>query len=138
MDQQSDRQAVIGGIDVQEDGYVLALALDRADELEKQARELYDQARALRAQRRITAQITPAEGMPGQFTVLTRVGGEYFSSQLARSAEEACQVAFHIIQGFEPPLRLPQFGTPVDQTLPGILVGFEATAGTEQIAGQKS
>jgi hypothetical protein len=111
---------VTAGVDVRSDSYVLALAFDKADELEKQARALHAQAAAIRAQSKITVQITPAHGMPGQFTVFTRLGGKYFSSQLARSAEEACQVAFHVIQGFEPPLRLPPFGTPVDRTLPEI------------------
>jgi len=120
MDQQNEGESVVAGIDVQADGYALALAFDKADELEKQARDLYDQASALRAQSEITVQIAPSIGMPGRFTVFTRVGGTYFSSRLAKSAEDACQVAYHIIQGFRPPHRLPPFGTPVDQTLPGL------------------
>ncbi|WP_408596616.1 hypothetical protein [Pseudomonas sp. PLMAX] len=118
MDQQSERKVVVGGIDVQANGYEFALAFDRAEVLEKQAHALYDEARALRAKAEVSVLITPAIGMPGQHSVTTRLGGEYFSGRLARSAEEACQIAFHIIQGFRAPLYLPPFGTPVDQTLP--------------------
>lgn len=120
MDQQNEGKVVVGGIDVQADGYVFALAFDRAEVLEKQAHALYDEARALRAKAEVSVLIAPSIGMPGQYSVTTRLGGEYFSGRLAKSAEDACQIAFHIIQGFRPPLRLPPFGTPVDQTLPAL------------------
>lgn len=120
MDQQSEETVLVCGVDVQADGYEFAMAFDRAEALEKQAHALYDEARALRAKSDVSVLITPSVGMPGQYTVTTRLGGEYFSGRLAKSAEDACQVAFHIIQGFRPPLRLPPFGTPVDQTLPAL------------------
>lgn len=120
MDQQNEGKSVVAGIDVQADGFAFALAFDQAEVLEKQAHALYDEVRRLRAKADISVLITPAIGMPGHYSVTTRLGGEYFSGRLAKSAEDACQAAFHIIQGFQPPRRLPPFGTPVDQTLPAL------------------
>lgn len=120
MDQQNEGKSAVAGIDVQADGFAFALAFDQAEVLEKQAHALYEEARALRAKAEVSVLIAPSIGMPGQYSVTTRLGGEYFSGRLAKSAEDACQIAFHIIQGFRPPLRLPPFGTPVDQTLPAL------------------
>ncbi|WP_411392525.1 hypothetical protein [Pseudomonas sp. MPB23] len=120
MADKSEGKMVIDAIDVQADGYEFALAFDQAEVLEKQAHALYDEARALRAKADVSVLITPAIGMTGHYSVTTRLGGECFSGRLAKSAEDACQAAFHIIQGFQPPLRLPPFGTPLDRALPGL------------------
>ncbi|MFK0090856.1 hypothetical protein ACIQUS_26655 [Pseudomonas sp. NPDC090755] len=119
----------LGAIDVQDEAYVLAVF--EAEELEAQARALYAKAEALRGQRRITVTISAPAGKAG-FSVLTRVGGRVYSTGPASSAEEACQIAYHLIQGYQRPLRLPPFGTRVDRTLPGILEGFEGWGGSPQ------
>lgn len=123
------------GLDVQDEAYVLAVF--EAEKLEAQAKELYAQAEALRGQRRITVTISAPVGRLG-FGVLTRVGGKVYSVGPAASAEEACQIAYHLIQGYQPPLRLPPFGTRVDQTLPGILAGLEGWGGIAQSEGPKN
>lgn len=102
------------------DFHALALVFDQADDLEKCAHAMYARATALRAQSEITIKIAPAQGMPGQFDVLTRVGGIYRSGRLAASVEDACQAIYITLQGFQPPPRLPPFGTPVDRTLPAL------------------
>lgn len=136
MDQQSEGKVMVAGIDVQADGYVLAI--HEAERLETEARALYAKAEALRGQRHITVLISSDHGGQAGLGVLVRVGGRVVSTGPARSAEEACQIAYHFIQGYQPPLRLPPFGTRVDQTLPGILEGFVGTAGTEQSVAPKS
>jgi len=127
---------MVGGIDVQADGYLMAIY--EAERLEAEAKALYAKAEALRGQRRITVLISSDLSERGGFGVLARVGGRVVSTGPARSAEEACQIAYHFIQGYQPPLRLPPFGTRVDQTLPGILGGSEGTAGTERNVTPKS
>lgn len=136
MDQQSERNVVVGGIDVQKDGYVMAIY--EAERLEGEAKALYAKAAALRGQRHITVLISSDLGGQADFGLLVRVGGRVVSTGPARTAEEACQIAYHFIQGYQPPLRLPPFGTRVDQTLPGILEGSAGTPGNEQSAARKS
>lgn len=133
MGKQSEGVTVVGAIDVQADGYVMAIY--EAERLETQAKALYAKAEALRGQRRITVLISSDLGGLG---VLVRVGGKVVSTGPARSAEEACQIAYHFIQGYQPPLRLPPFGTPVDQTRSEILEGSEGIVGTEQNGALKS
>lgn len=136
MNYQNEGEVMVGAIDVQADGYVMAIY--EAERLEAQAKALYAKAEALRGQRRITVLITSGLGGQDGFGVLTRVGGRVVSTGPARSADEACQIAYHLIQGYQPPLRLPPFGTPVDQTRSEILEGFVGTAGTEQSVAPKS
>ena len=136
MDQQNEGKVMVGGIDVQADGYVLAIY--EAERLEAEAKTLYAQAEALRGQRRISVVIYPSRGMPGCFSVLTRLGGRFDSSQLTHSADEACQLASYLIQGFQPPRSLPPFGTPMDRTLPEIFAGSGTCHQTEQISAPKS
>lgn len=124
------------GADARDEAYVLAVL--EAEKLEAQAKALYARAEALRGQRLITVLITSDLGGQGGFGVLARVGGRVVLTGPARSAEEASQIGHHLIQGYQPPLRLPPFGTRVDQTLPGILEGFEGIAGSEQSAVPKS
>jgi hypothetical protein len=133
MGKQSEGVTVVGAIDVQADGYVMDIY--EAERLETQAKALYAKAEALRGQRRITVLISSDLDGLG---VLVRVGGKVVSTGPARSAEEACQIAYHFIQGYQPPLRLPPFGTPVDRIRSEILEGSEGIAGTEQNAGLKS
>ena len=118
MSQKNEGKVVVGGVDVQADGYVLAIY--EAESLEAQAKALYAKAEALRGQRRITVLISSDRDGEGGLSVLARVGGRVVSTGPANSAEEACQIAYHFIQGYQPPLRLPPFGTRVDQTLPEI------------------
>ncbi len=105
------------GADAQDEAYVLAVL--EAEKLEAQAKALYAKAESLRGQRHIAVTISAPAGRAG-FSVLTRVGGKVYSMGPAASAEDACQIAYHLIQGYQPPLPLTPFGTPVDQTLPGI------------------
>ena len=128
MDQQSEGNVVVGGIDVQANGYVMAIY--EAECLEAQAKALYAKAEVLRGQRHITVLISSDHGGQDGLGVLARVGGRVVSTGPARSAEEACQIAYHLIQGYQPPLRLPPFGTRVDQTLPGIEAALEGSGRT--------
>lgn len=123
------------GLDVQDEAYVLAVF--EAEKLEAQAKALYAKAEALRGQRSIAVMISAPVGRAG-FSVLTRVDGKVYSVGPAGSPEEASQIAYHLIQGYQPPLHLPPFGTRVDQKLPGIWAGSEATDGSEQISSLKS
>lgn len=113
------------------------LAVIEAEKLEAQAKALYAKAGALRGQQHITVLLSASIG-PGGFGVLTRIGGEVYSTGSATSAEDACQMAYHLIQGYQPELPLPAFGTRVGQTLSGILAGFDATVESEQTSNPKS
>ncbi|MDR9749871.1 hypothetical protein RG836_00290 [Pseudomonas sp. SZMC_28357] len=136
MDQQNEGKVVVGGIDVRADGYVLAIY--EAERLEAQAKALYAKAETLRGQRRVTVLISSDLGGPGGYGFLARLDGRVVSTGPAQSAEEACQIAYHFIQGYQPPLRLPPFGARVDQTLPGIVEGFEEIVGNEQSAAPRN
>jgi hypothetical protein len=138
MDQQNNEKVVVSGIDAQVDGYVMLLTpvamgekatLEAmAERLSKEARSLWDRAAQLRCAHKISVLLEVDSD--DQVSATVRVGGQIHSIYAPQDAESACQLAYHVIQGFEPPRRLPPFGTRVDQTLPGIGAALEESGRT--------
>lgn len=91
------------------------VALDElADQLDAQARELYRKAEEIRAQHRISASVSV--NRDGDSFITLKVGGCVHSSYAHGSADETCQKLYYLIQGYQPPRRLPPFGTRLDET----------------------
>lgn len=127
MDQQNEGIPAVGAIDVQDACTLLftPVALGHkatleamAERLSKEARSLWDRAEQLRGIHKISVLLEVDSDDRVSATV--RVGGQLLSMYAPKDAESACQLTYHVIQGFQPPLRLPPFGTPVDRTLPGL------------------
>ena len=127
MDQQNEDKLVVGAIDVQDActllftpvalGHKAALEA-MAERLSVEARSLWDRAEKLRGIHKISVLLEVEKDDRVSATV--RIGGQLLSMYAPKDAEAACQLAYHLIQGFQPPRRLPPFGTPVDRTLPGL------------------
>lgn len=94
-----------------------AVALDElANQLDAQARELYRKAEEIRAHNQISASVGVSKD--GKSFITLRVGGSVHSVHAHGSPDETCQKLFYLIQGYQPPLRLPPFGTRLDETAP--------------------
>ncbi|MGY2186172.1 hypothetical protein [Pseudomonas sp. SDO5591_S426] len=127
MGQQSEGKVVVGGIDVQDTCVLLLTPVSlgekatneaMAERLSKEARSLWDRAEQLRGIHKISVLLEVDSD--DQVSATVRVGGQIHSIYAPKDAEAACQLTYHVIQGFEPPRRLPPFGTRVDQTPPGL------------------
>ena len=127
MSQKNEEKAVVGGIDVQDTCTLLftPVALGHkatleamAERLSKEARSLWDRAEELRGIHKISVLLEV--GSDDRVSATVRIGGQLLSMYAPKDAEAACQLTYHVIQGFQPPRRLPPFGTPVDRTLPGL------------------
>lgn len=96
-----------------------AAGLDKqAADLCREADQLRKEARRLRDGPQFGALITPSHSKKGRFEVIAMVDGYASYSEFADSAEDACQIALHVINGFQPPLPLTPFGSLVDRTRP--------------------
>ena len=92
-----------------------AVALgELADQLDAQARELYRKAEEIRAQHQISASVSVSKD--GRSFITLKVGGCVHSVHAHGTADETCQKLYYLIQGYQPPLRLPPFGTRLDET----------------------
>ncbi|MDT9633197.1 hypothetical protein F6S08_18445 [Pseudomonas sp. JV449] len=95
------------------------VALDElADQLDAQARELYRKAEEIRAQHQISASVSVSKD--GKSFITLKVGGTVHSIHAHGTADETCQKLYYLIQGYQPPLRLPPFGTRLDETEPSL------------------
>jgi hypothetical protein len=108
-----------GGTAERESSWAQAAELDKkSNALYREADELSKEARRLRDGPQFGALITPSRSKKGRFEVLVMVDGYDRYSEFADSAEDACQIALHVINGFQPPLPLTPFGSLVDRTRP--------------------
>lgn len=100
--------------------------LAEADRLCKEAQSLLAEADRLRSQFRLAVVITQSPGSDERFSVDCRIFGALQSLGAPVSAEEACQQAFYLIQGIQPPLPRRPFGTRLDGTETGLYTAADS------------
>lgn len=100
--------------------------LAEADRLSKEAQALWAEAERLRSQFRIQVVLTQASGPGDCFTVDCRIFGAMHSLGAPVSAEDACQQAFYLIQGFQPPRPRQPFGTRLAGTETGLYTAADS------------
>ena len=100
--------------------------LTEADRLSKEAQALWAEAERLRSQFRIQVVLTQSPGLGDRFSVDCRIFGAMHSLGAPVSAEDACQQAFYLIQGFRPPLPRQHFGTRLAGTETGLYTAADS------------